>query len=416
MRILINILKKNKTIHANVVMVGGNFFANIGAYFYHLMMGRLLIPADYGALQSLISLSNIFTVPLLTLNAVVAKYVSMYVGKNEPEKITSFYYIMRKLCFQICCIGGVIFLFFSRPILIFLHIDSWINFIFLDLVLFFGLLHTLNLATLQGLSQFIQMTIVSFIQSYGKLLLGICAVYLGWRVPGAFGAFVLISLITYAYTTLVLRRYISEKAAKTHVSGRAIWTFALPSFLMTVGVISFFNTDVVLVRHFFSSTESGLYAALSVLGKIIFFGSYPVAQAMFPLVSEAHAKGEPYEKILYTSVIFTLGIAGIVMVFYGFFPHMMLRILIGSQYLAASVYLVRFGLFLSLCTLINLLANYYLSIHETMPIYIVGIGAIIQAVLLFFFHANLSMVITVSLSVTSAVTALLGIYYVFKRK
>lgn len=416
MRYLFYILKENKTIKANVVMVGGNFFANIGAYFYHLMMGRLLLPADYGALQSLISLSNIFTVPLLTLNAVVAKYISMYVGKNEPDKVTYFYYVMRKLCFQIFCIGGIIFLFFSRPILNFLHIDSWINFIFLDLVLFFGLLHTLNLATLQGLSQFIQMTIVSFIISYGKLLLGISAVYLGWRVPGAFGAFVLISVVSYVYTTLILRRYIGKKVSNTHIPVKAISLYALPSFLTTVSVISYFNTDVVLVRHFLSSTESGLYAALSVLGKIIFFGAAPIAVTMFPLVSEAHAKGESYKKILHTSVVFTFGIAGIVMLFYGLFPHMMLRILIGSQYLAASVYLVRFGLFLSLCTVINLLANYYLSIHETVPIYIVGVGAIVQALLLYFFHTDISTVLTVSLSITATVASLLGIYYVAKRK
>lgn len=416
MRYLFNILKKNKTIKANVVMVGGNFIANIGAYFYHLMMGRLLIPADYGALQSLISLANIFTVPLLTLNAVVAKYVSMYMGKNEPDKVTFFYHIMRKLCFQIFCIGGVIFLFFSRPILIFLHIDSWINFIFLDLVLFFGLLHMLNLATLQGLSQFVQMTIVSFITSYGKLLLGIFAVYLGWRVPGAFGAFVLISFVSYGYTTLILRRYIGEKAINIHIPVKAITAYALPSFLTTVSVISFFNTDVILVRHFLSSTESGLYAALSVLGKIIFFGASPIAVTMFPLVSEAHAKGESYKKIFHTSVVFILGIAGVVMVFYGFFPELILRLLIGSQYLAASTYLVRFGFFLSLCTVINLLANYYLSIHETMPIYIIAIGAIIQAVLLYFFHTDISTVITVSLSVTTTVASLLGIYYVAKRK
>ncbi len=416
MKVFFRSLFKNRMFRANAIMVGGNFLANIGAYLYHLFMGRLLLPSDYGALQSLISLSNIFTVPLITLNVIITKYVSTYVGRGEHAKVSGLFHRMEQMLTVAFLVGGVTFLFLSKPILTFLHIDSWINFLFLDIVLFFGLLKMLNFATLQGLSKFGFLTVAQFIEAYGKLILGITAVSLGFQVSGAFGAFVLISFVSYFFTKQVLKRFIAKKNTSTIVSIRPMVGFGVLSFFMTVSMISLYNTDVVLVRHFFSSYESGLYAALSVLGKIIFFGSAPVSVAMFPLVSEAHARGDGYHKIFLQSLGLTLAIAGFATVLFSLFPSVALKVLVGSQYLSAAPYLMIFSLFLSLCAVVNLFVNFFLSIHKTFPMYIMVSAAIFQAVLISVFHTNLFTVILISLSILSMLSvALLGYYVAISR-
>ena len=209
--------------------------------------------------------------PLLTLNVVVTKFVASFVGRGEPEKISYLFHRLQKILLVVVFLGGFIFFVFSGTILTFLHIESWVNFLFLDIVLFFGLIATLNRATLQGLSNFVSLTVAQFIEAYGKLLLGFIAVTLGFRVTGAVGAFVLIAFVSYIYTAYVLKPYVSKKEKSTSVSIRSMGKYGLLSFFMTISMVSLYNTDVVLVRHFFSSYESGLYAALSVLGKIIFF-------------------------------------------------------------------------------------------------------------------------------------------------
>lgn len=409
-------LFQNRTFRAHAIMVGGNFFANIGAYLYHLFMGRLLLPSDYGALQSLISLSNIFTVPLITLNVIITKYVSTYIGRGEHAKVSILFHRMERMLTMGFLIGGAAFLLLSKPILAFLHIDSWINFLFLDIVLFFGLLKMLNFATLQGLSKFGFLTIAQFIEAYGKLILGIIAVSLGFQVSGAFGAFVLISFVSYFFTKQVLKRFVVKKDSSAVVSIRPMVGFGVLSFFMTVSMISLYNTDVVLVRHFFSSYESGLYAALSVLGKIIFFGSAPVSVAMFPLVSEAHARGDGYHKIFLQSLGLTLAIAGFATVLFSLFPSMALKVLVGSKYLPAAPYLMIFSLFLSLCAIVNLLVNFFLSIHKSFPMYIMVAAAILQVILISVFHTNLFTVILISLSILSVLSlALLGYYAAISR-
>ncbi len=409
---LIHFLRNDRTVRSTSLVVGGHAAANVGAYFYHLFMGRLLVPADYGLLQSLISLSNLLSVPIVTLNTVVVKFISTYVGKEEREKISSLYFQLRRFLFGLLFIGGSIFLLFTKPIMLFLHLDSWLNVIILDLAIFFGLVNFLNRATLQGLALFWPLTITQFIEAFGKLALGVAAVLLGLRVPGAYGAFVLIIFISYIYMVAVLGRKLGKPVFHP-LPVRAMTRYAVPSALMTIGVTALYNTDVILVRHFLSAYDAGLYAALSVLGKIIFFGTAPVATTMFPLVSEAHARGEKYHRIFLLSLLFLLSVAGSVTLLFSLAPDFFMRLLIGTQYLDASRFLAPFSMFLSLCSLIFLFVNFFLSIHRTKAVFIVLGGAIVQAGLLFVYHSSIMTVITISLVVTTVVSVLLCLYYLY---
>ncbi len=71
-----------------------------------------------------------------------------------------------------------------------------------------------------------------------------------------------------------------------------------PVLIMLISLTSIFNIDVLLVKHFFDSINAGYYAALSLLGKMIFFGSWSVSMVMFSKVSEAYALNKNYKNIL----------------------------------------------------------------------------------------------------------------------
>lgn len=415
MKQIFSFLTTDRTVKANIIMVGGSFFANIGAYLYYLVMGRLMTPGDYGALQSLISLTGIFIVPLATVGTVIAKYVSSYVGKSQRGKVTALYELFTRYNLSIFFVGGVLFLVFTPVILSFLHLTNRINVLILDIGLFFGLFIVLNKATLQGLSMFVELTVTQFIESYGKLLLGIAAVLLGLGVPGAFGAFVFIGFISFVYMYWTLRRRLPHADSHFKLPYASMARYAVPSFLVTLGVVSFYSTDVVLVRHFFDAHNAGLYAALSVLGKIIFFGAAPVSVAMFPLVSEAHSRGEKFQRIFLISLAATIAIAGTVSLVYTLMPNFALGVMIGTAYIEAAPLLSRFSIFLSLVAVINLLALYFLSIHRMIPVYFVAFGALTQASLIWFYHGTLTQVVTISVTVTCVLTAILFFLYVKTR-
>jgi O-antigen/teichoic acid export membrane protein len=66
----------SQLISGSLVMTLGTAVAGVFNYLYHLFMGRMLGPVDYGILASLISLAYLLSVPTATLNLVIVKFVS----------------------------------------------------------------------------------------------------------------------------------------------------------------------------------------------------------------------------------------------------------------------------------------------------------------------------------------------------
>ena len=52
---------------------------------------------------------------------------------------------------------------------------------------------------------------------------------------------------------------------------------------------------LILVKHFFSPHDAGIYAGLSLIGRVIFFFSAPIASVMFPVIVQKYARKENYE-------------------------------------------------------------------------------------------------------------------------
>lgn len=406
-------LRKSKLLRANVIMVGGNTAANFGAYLFHLVTGRLLSTSEFGALESLISLFNILSVPLSAINTVVVKFVSGWWSKGEKTQIVGLYDRLHALLRSLFFVGGGIFLLAHTPVMEFLHISSFASFLFLDAAVFFGFLQFLNRAMLQGLAKFSELVITQFIEAYGKLLLGIAVLALGFGSPGAFGAFVASGIVSFIYTTFVVRRWIGTSKPEKRASLKPLVKSTIPSFFMTLSLMSLFNTDVVLVRHYLSAHESGLYSSLSVLGKIIFFGLSPVATAMLPMVVDAHTKGRGAHKIFLVSLLFTSLMAIAVTAFFSFNSTQVVRLLIGSQYQMVGAYLTMFSLFISLCALLQVMVLFFFSIHKMLPILLLGVGAVSQAIMIVLTHSTILSVIQASLAISASLFLALLLYYVY---
>ena len=68
------------------------------------------------------------------------------------------------------------------------------------------------------------------------------------------------------------------------------------------------NSDIVLVKHFFVPTEAGLYAAVAMVGRVIFTFSSAVENSMFPLVAGTRHEERKDLKVIATSLLLVLSI------------------------------------------------------------------------------------------------------------
>lgn len=394
----------------SMVMIVGQNLTNAGQYLYHLAMGRLLGPHSYGDLAAIISLSGLLGMVPFSLGLVVVKFVSSREKKNEISNLVT--WVERK---------SLIFGFFVAAVVVllspfisgFLQIDNkWIVSLVGPMFLL-GIVTYFNRASLQGLMRFGRYVSTLFGEVVIKLGVGILLVILGYSVLGALAGAVVGGLVSLALSHFFLRDYLVKSTKKPTL--KPLLKYAFPVLIMTISVTSLYSTDLVLAKHFFGSFEAGIYASLSTLGKIVYFGAAPVSAVMFPMISKRHSRGEGYRKIFLYSFVLASGIISAVLFVYYFFPQLAITILFGSSYLEASPHLFRFGLFIALLAISFLYLNFYVSLGRTRIVALSLVAALIQASGIWMFHDSISMVINVSLVSVSFLFVSLLIYFAYEQ-
>jgi len=71
------------------------------------------------------------------------------------------------------------------------------------------------------------------------------------------------------------------------------------------------NCDIVLVKHFFVPSLAGLYAAVAMVGRVIFAFSSAVVNSMFPLVAGTREEERRNLKVIATSLLLVLGVGSV---------------------------------------------------------------------------------------------------------
>jgi O-antigen/teichoic acid export membrane protein len=389
----------------------------LGGYLFQFLMARMLEVKSYGELQSLIALLTIFGIPSATLLTVIVRYVAIFKAKEEFPKIYTLFVIFTKKLLVIGFCLFVLFCLLSKSIGNFLQITSSLPIIILSTCFFVVFLESVNQGILQGLQKFKQLSIISITAVFFKIVLGALLVKLGFEINGAVGAIVLAFFIGYLISFFPLRFLFKNRKKGGRVDIKAIFKYSLPVFFSLFFLTLFYNLDMVLVKHFFPPDLAGQYGALAVIGHIIFFVGGPVGSVMFPMVASAHAKGDKHFSILKTSFLLVslIGLCGLT--FYFLIPSLVIKILVGSKFLSIVPYLGWFGLAMFLYSLIVLLSRYLLSIRLTKYIFILGLGIVLQVLLIFIWHSNLWQIVWIMNTVAAFVFILLIIFVLMgKRK
>lgn len=403
---------RNKLLSGSLILLVGSMISNIGGYLYHLLMGRMLGPSDYGTLVSMISILYIFAVPSLTISTVVTKLASVFRAKKDYSKMNSVFRLFSKRFFFLeLIIFGFVFLFCGQ-ITDFLNVPQQrMVFIFLATTFLVKFLSPINTGLIQGLQKFSFISAFSVLAVALKLGLGIFFVKIGFSIFGAVVGIVFSEFLVYFLSFFPLKFLFSKDQSSAKDEWGELSRYGLPTFIVILGLTSLYTTDIILVKHFFSGYEAGLYSALGMMGKIIFFASSSVVTAMFPLVAESHEKGESHKNLLFQSLALVLIISVVINLGYFVAPTFFLRALYGSSYLGASPMLGFFGIFLSLYSVVNLLANYFLSIKKTAIAYFVFAASVAQVVMISALHDSIMEVVGVSIFICALLLISLLVFY-----
>lgn len=398
-------------ISGSVVMVVGTNAANALNYVYHLLMGRLLGPSNYGELASLISFITVVSMIPLALGLVVTKFISA--AKDFDQLKATAVWLNNKV-FIISLIITLTTVLLSPVISVFLNLNNYLLLFTTSLMFIFQIPLAFQRAILQGVLRFNISVSSSLIETSGKLILGITLVYLGFSTGGAILGLLIASVIAWIFTLPFIRKYLNfAKQTIQLPNTRNILLYSLPVIVQSMAITSLFSMDLVLVKHFLTPLESGLYAALSNLGKIIFFATSPIVLVMFPLISKKHSNGEEYKQMFYLSFLLILFIIVFISVFYWVYPAVAISLLYGGEYVSVAPTLPLFGIFMSLISLSYLLTNYFLSINKTRIVVLPLMAATAQIIGIILTHSSIRLITNLQILISGVLFVSLLAYFLY---
>lgn len=396
-----------------MVMFGGSMGINVINYFYHLIMGRILGPEGYGVLASIFSLLYIVSIVPLSTSISIVKFISSAKNENELAKT---YYAIKNFVFKFSIILLIIVILLTPVLTSFLNIEDIVSVLMVGPIMYFSIITLVNQATAQGLLNFVGFVVPNLVSSIGKLILGVALVAFGFLVTGAVGGILIATALGYLASVFAVKNNLKQADISGNFDLKIFLKYSLPVLLQAFAFTALFSVDVLLAKHFLTPVDAGIYAAVSTLGKVIYFATSPISSVMFPIISKKHSKKENINKILLLSLLLTFGISLFVTILYTVFPKIAVGLLFGKTYLSGAINLPLIGLFMIFYSVSYLLVNFFLAIGKTFVVSYPIIASVAQASLIYFrFHNNAREIIEISLWITIALTVIL-VYFLKNEK
>lgn len=415
LRALVQKAKNSDLVKGSLILFTGSMTGNVLAYLYNIIIGRMLEPEYFGVFSSVVAIGYIISVFSATLGLLIAKFSAEYRSKEDTDSI---YSIFKYATNRFLIIGAALLIFFIAiaPLIAnFLKIDSFIPLLILSLSLAVSFLVAINRGVLQGTLKFFDFSLNTIIEMFLRIAISVSLVFIGWKVNGALLGLTLGIIAAYLLSFFSMRRMFRD-AKKKQIDTHLIKKYALPLFVSFLGMTLLYTVDIVLVKHYLSGYDTGIYSALSIFGRIIFFASGSVALALFPMAAERNASGREHKHLLFGSLIIVSAISLAILSVYFFIPKIVVKLFLGVSFLEASQYLTLFGLMMFFYSLVNILVNYYLSINKTAVSYLPFIFSIILLVLIIFFHQSLKEIIYIRIIHMALLLIAIPIFNVLYKK
>jgi len=390
---LIQRLKQNSFIKYNVTYFAANIIVGVLNYLYHFTVGRILGPSEYSIVAALISLQYILQIPTVAITTISMKFSSTLKAQDRLDQISALLDRLSVYFFFCSLFVFLVFAAMSNQIAKFLNVSSPSAVVILGATFLVAFLIPLNRGIMQGLQNFWSLSINLIVEAFLKLVFACLFVVLGFKALGAIAALPIALLIAYGQSFLPLKKYI--KRVVLEIPLRSLMHYSSAIFLAILGITFLQHTDVILVKHFFTSKQAGIYSAAAVMGRTIYLITLPIAGVMFPMVSERHEKNEKHHHLLTFSLILGMGIAGLILLVYTFLPKLAISIMYGQKYISASPYLVWFGVAGTLLSLSSILINYFLAIGNKSFLLFLLTLTMLEAILIFFLHTTLLQVVKI---------------------
>lgn len=389
--------KNTQVYFGGMLLVGGSIFANLLNFVFNAYLGRRLSLSEFGTLSLFSSFVFLSLIPIGALMAAMSHKVGFVEGRSGENTTFAFWSRLGKKSVLLALAATAVWLAATPLLMWFFNTPSAVPFLLFAPMLLLGIPAAIDKGFLSGRLVFAGLALIITLDALVKLLAAVVFVETGFShwvylaIPSGL-------ILAFAVGRMVIARGKRQQATEQNA---AIFPrkFFATSLLAGISQMSFLSLDVLLVKHFMSSTQAGEYALISLVGKMVFFAGSMAAQFVIPLVSRNEGAQKDSKPIFSLTLIATLLLSTVGVVVLGIFSPVTTPLLLGDKIIPLTPLLPLFS-FGVLCFAVGqTIVNYYLAKKNYLFALIPFSITLVQIGGLFLFHTTLEQVVSVMTTV-----------------
>ena len=395
-----------RVLSGSLILLAGSGLVSAFNFAYNVAVARFLGPTDFGHASVVYTLMILISAVTLSFQIVSAKVVAK---QGSLPAQTAVYRGLHRSAWGAGIVIALLLVLAERGISSYLNLPTTRLVILLAVGVAFYVPLGTRRGFLQGTCNFRRLAINLSFEAFCRLSGSLLMIVLGFGVTGVIAANAAAMGIAYLSALPPLPVSIA-----TTLEIPNAFREALQAIIFFVGQVIINNCDIVLVKHFFPPTPAGLYAAVALVGRVIFAFSWAVINSMFPIVAGTRNRERQHQGLLRTSLLMVFGICSIFALCLGLAPAGVWARLFGPAFVMAgknglphllALYAVNTGIY-SLCVVMIAYEMAY-KIANTGLLQLAFSSVLIAGI--YHFHSSLQEVIWVQIVIMTFLLAFVAV-------
>lgn len=370
--------------------------ANGGNYALNLYLGRVMTPAEFADASLMVTLLFTLTSVALCLQLVASRFVARSDQLGFSGDADALVRRLRRIALLAGLLTAAV-LVLGAPFWsgVFRTLSPW-PFVLLGAGVPFWLVQAVGRGVLQARLRFGTLAASFLVEMVTRVGLGVLLVAAGFGVHGATVALSVSFLVTCAVVSRAVRS--PRGPTGPGVDGSEVRAYAALVSVMLAGQIIANTSDVLVAKAVLAPSEAGVYAAVALVGRAVFFLAWSVATVVFPVVVRRHVAGRGSGRLLRGGMLAVGAIGATCSLGAAWIGGPLLGVVLGPAYGQLSGALAAYAAVTTLFALGNLVASVRLSEGRVAESSVLLGAALLQLLFLLRWHGDLGELIASQLA------------------
>jgi O-antigen/teichoic acid export membrane protein len=272
-----------RLLSGSMIMLFSSGLVGATNFIYNIAIARLLGAAQFGHATAIYTLLMLLSSVTLAFQIVCSKFVAKNI--DIAAKV-SVYQKLHRLSWQVSVVIGIVIVAASSAVASYLNLPDRNYVVLLGLGTAIYIPLGVRRGLIQGVYNFRRLAENFVLEVIVKLGGALLLLHYRMGVTGVIVAVVASMAVAYLAASPGPAFRVSPR-----VGLPPSFDEGMQATVFFVGQVTINNLDIILVKHFFPAALAGLYAAVALVGRVVYMLSWSIVSSMFPV-----SAGSPQER------------------------------------------------------------------------------------------------------------------------